>query len=234
MSPEPRRERKYLIDGVEQRVLQTRLARVLRRDPHAGPTGTYRVRSLYFDDPGDGALFEKLAGVRDRHKWRLRIYDDSADRIRLERKSRRNQGVRKDAALVDGATARALIAGSAHVGGLGGLVAAFAAEQKARRLRPVVIVDYVREAFVHRAGRVRVTLDRRLRSGLWSTELFDPAVPVVPVLHGVRRTILEVKSTGLLPAHVRALLPTTIPPAAALSKYVLCRRPMTLHRWEDP
>ena len=226
-----RRERKYLVGTAELAILRQRLGRVLRPDPHA-IDGRYHVRSLYFDDQSESALFEKLAGIRDRHKWRLRIYDRSDARIRLECKIKRNKLVFKQAETVTRELAEQMIAGCAPIQG-GPLLRRFAALQRATRLKPAVVVDYLREPFVHRAGNVRVTLDQKLRSGLWRTDLFDPQLQTTPVLHGERRAILEVKSTGLLPWHVSALLPTTIPPASALSKYVLCRQPMSTHRWED-
>lgn len=233
--PGGRTERKYLADETEVEILAARLRGALRPDPH-GEGGSYHVRSLYFDDLLDTALFEKLSGVRDRHKWRLRIYDRSDARIRLERKARRDRLVRKEAALVDRATAERMIAGDAPVDHAAPLVRAFAAEQRARRLRPVIVVDYRRSAWLHRAGDVRVTLDRRLASGGAGLDLFDPRLPTIPLLDlgDGRRTIVEVKSTGLLPLHVAALLPRSLQGPAALSKYVLCRRPVARLRWEDP
>jgi len=227
-----RRERKYLIGTAELAVLRQRLGRVLRPDKHA-KNGAYHVRSLYFDDRAESALFEKLAGIRDRHKWRLRIYDRSDARIRLECKIKRDKLVYKEAVVVSRELADQMIAGRTPVDG-NPLVQRFAVAQRTLGLKPVVVVDYLREPFTHRAGNVRVTLDQRLRSGLHRTDLFDPRIRTIPVLDGERRTILEVKSTGLLPWHVSTLLPTTIPPAAALSKYALCRRPLSMHRWEDP
>lgn len=227
-----RLERKYLVGTAEIAVLRQRLSRVLRPDKHA-KNGIYHVRSLYFDDLTESALFDKLAGVRDRHKWRLRIYDRRDVRIRLECKIKRDKLVYKEAVTVSRELADRMIEGVIPVAGEP-LVQRFALAQRALGLKPVVIVDYLREPFTHRAGDVRVTLDQRLRSGLHRTDLFNPKMATFPVLDGDRRAILEVKSTGLLPWHVSALLPTSIAPAAALSKYALCRRPLSIHRWEDP
>ena len=46
-------------------------------------------------------------------------------------------------------------------------------------LRPVVLVDYVREAYLHPAEEVRITFDKQLRTGLWSRDLFNPDVPTM-------------------------------------------------------
>lgn len=46
--------------------------------------GEYFIRSLYFDSPFDDALWEKLAGVNDRDKFRIRAYNGCDDVIKLE------------------------------------------------------------------------------------------------------------------------------------------------------
>ena len=46
------------------------LSAVARRDSH-GQNGRYEIRSLYFDDPKDTALREKIDGVSRREKFRL-------------------------------------------------------------------------------------------------------------------------------------------------------------------
>ncbi len=45
-------------------------------------------------------------------------------------------------------------------------------------LRPRVVVDYTRRAFVYKPGNVRVTIDDEVRSGLSTTQMFEPFVTV--------------------------------------------------------
>jgi hypothetical protein len=217
-----REERKLLVDGLEEHRLRVVLRGLLRPDPH-GEEGRYAVRSLYFDDPEDSSVSTKLAGLGARHKWRLRIYGRSDQHIRLERKSRRGRWIRKDAVLVDRATADCLCAGARAQPADEPLLQSFLVEQTARRLRPVVVVDYVREAWLHPGQSLRVTLDQRLSRYAWHGRLqrdwLDPLLPLQPVLG---QTILEVKSTGGLPVWVSRLLPARAL-SEALSKYVLCR-----------
>ena len=85
-----RHEYKHLISSSEDRLLSARLGRLFPRDSHAGPDGTYRVRSLYFDTPGNRALRQKLSGADSREKFRLRYYGDSPAFLRLEKKVRKN------------------------------------------------------------------------------------------------------------------------------------------------
>ena len=98
-------------------------------------------------------------------------------------------------------------------------------EMRTRLLHPVVIVDYEREAYLHPAEEVRITFDMKLRSGLNSIDLFDAAVPTVPVLDR-EEIILEVKYNRLLPPYIAELISFACPEAvqSAVSKYTLCRR----------
>ena len=67
-----RHEYKYLISACSAQLLKRRLPHVMARDPHAGPTGQYTIRSLYFDDGNYSAYEEKMSGVADRVKYRIR------------------------------------------------------------------------------------------------------------------------------------------------------------------
>ena len=58
-----RHEDKHQIHPREDLVLAKRLRLLLPHDPYAGPEGSYRVTSLYFDTPYDKALREKRDGV---------------------------------------------------------------------------------------------------------------------------------------------------------------------------
>ena len=54
-----RHELKHRINLREDLVLSQRLKKLFPHDKNAGPDGTYRVTSLYFDTPYDSALREK-------------------------------------------------------------------------------------------------------------------------------------------------------------------------------
>ena len=92
-------------------------------------------------------------------------------------------------------------------------------------LRPVVLVDYVREAYLHPAEEVRITFDKQLRSGLLSKDLFNPYVPTIPPFDE-NLIILEVKYNRILPSYIRDILTTYGQGAciSAISKYTWCRR----------
>lgn len=62
---------------------------MMEQDPHT-QDGKYMIRSLYFDDPSDKALREKLDGVNLREKFRIRYYNRDPSLLHLEKKSKHN------------------------------------------------------------------------------------------------------------------------------------------------
>ena len=73
MIGEHRYELKFLVDAAAKNGLLDRAREGLIPDEH-GEEGVYRVSSLYFDSPDRAAYWEKLDGVRNRAKYRLRYY----------------------------------------------------------------------------------------------------------------------------------------------------------------
>ena len=86
-----RHELKYLISSAEVTMLRTRLSGLISLDAHA-KDGHYTIRSLYFDDYDDRCLLENENGTDPREKFRIRIYNGSAERISLECK-RKERGM---------------------------------------------------------------------------------------------------------------------------------------------
>ena len=80
-----RHEVKHEISNLDMLILRQRLRAVMAPDSHA-IDGQYEIRSLYFDNPDDKALREKLDGVSRREKYRIRMYNNDPSVIRLERK----------------------------------------------------------------------------------------------------------------------------------------------------
>ena len=217
-----RHELKFLISESEEKALQERWKPIISYDKHAGPTG-YTIRSLYFDDYYEAALYDKLAGVNERQKYRIRIYDGRDDVIRLERKEKVGQYINKTGASLTLRELESLFCGntSEFLSRSEKLCQDFYLEIVTNGLHPVVLVDYERVPFVFPYGDVRVTFDEHVRAGAWAGDLFDMDTPAYEALPpGV--CILEVKFTEYLPDVVRDLLPTADAARVAASKYVMC------------
>ena len=178
-----RHELKYHITPAELGVLRGVLRPLMQLDPNGNENNEYHIRSLYFDTINDDALEEKIAGVGNRKKYRIRIYNFSDRVIKLECKSKYGDLISKQSVSIPRELAEQLIAGDPE--GLQRmrhpLFHDVFREMRTRLLRPAVIVDYVREAYIHPAEEVRITFDKQLRTGLFSRDMFNPALPTYPV-----------------------------------------------------
>ncbi len=222
-----RHELKFFINEMQYFVLSGILDRVLHRDPNGDEYNEYHIRSLYFDTEFNTALFDKMDGVQNRNKYRIRIYNFSDKIIKLECKTKVGSLISKRSLTIPKLLCEQLMAGDPT--GLettkSGLLNDVYREMTIHLLRPVVLVDYVREAYQHPAEEVRITFDKQLRTGLRSTDLFNPYVPTISPLDN-NEMILEVKYNRVLPPYIRDLLSTYCQGAcqSAISKYTWCRR----------
>ncbi|MCK5882546.1 MAG: polyphosphate polymerase domain-containing protein [Bacteriovoracaceae bacterium] len=70
----PRNEYKYLITLEQKRVLQHLWEKYLVKDSYSDDEGKTPILSLYYDSPNLCFYQEKLDGIKDRSKIRLRVY----------------------------------------------------------------------------------------------------------------------------------------------------------------
>jgi hypothetical protein len=223
-----RHELKFYINLMEYHLLSRALDRVLYRDPNGDPErNEYHIRSLYFDTYDNKAMVDKVNGVRDRDKYRLRMYNLSDRLIRMECKTKIGSLISKRSIVIPRSLSEQLMA--CDPTGLertrSGLLQDTFREMTLNLLHPVVLVDYMREAYLYPVEDVRITFDKQLRSGVASCDFFNPDVPMVPPI-GDERIILEVKYNHMLPPFIRDLLNTYVRQAqsSAISKYCICRR----------
>lgn len=217
-----RHELKYVISEGEREAMLRRLSPILKRDINGAAEG-YTIRSLYFDDWWNTAYEEKTAGTFARKKYRIRIYDFSDKVIKLECKEKRGNYIQKTAVPVSKEEVNQILAGDYDflLKREEGLCREFYIQCRTKGLRPKVMVDYERDAFVEQAGDVRITFDRNVRSGFMNFNLFDRALPVYEVLEA-GKLILEVKYTQMLPEYVRRAATPENGIHVAASKYTLC------------
>lgn len=219
-----RHEIKILLKYAEYLALRPRLSGIMPPDENAGENGEYFIRSLYFDDMSKTSYFEKLAGVADRKKYRLRIYGGSDSVIKLECKEKKGDRIRKRSAQVSRDCAEKLCAGD--FSGLEGsddpLLNEILSVHTSRGLKPSVIVDYDREAYIHPVSNVRLTFDKALHTGIESYDIFDKNMLTAPVFPS-GEVIFEVKYDDILPKHLQMLISGACGSRLALSKSTLCQ-----------
>lgn len=219
-----RHELKHQIGLQEDLVLSQRLRKIFAHDKNAGDNGIYRVTSLYFDTPYDNALRQKLDGVNKREKFRLRYYGTDTSFIRLEKKYKINGLCGKQNIRITLQQVKQLLNGEYNFLLNTGhpLLMELYSKLKGQCLIPKTIVCYDREAFLYAPGNVRITLDRNIRTGLYSTDFLNTNLFYLNALE--KRTILEVKYDEFLPDIVRMAVRVPNRQASSSSKYALCRR----------
>lgn len=218
-----RNEVKHIITPADKAALIARLRVVARPDPHAGPSGQYAIRSLYFDTPDDTALREKLSGVSRREKFRIRYYNGDPSLIHLEKKEKEGGLGRKRSAPLTAGEAQRIVDGDTLWMAASGrpLLIELYSKMKSQCLRPKTIVDYVRTPFVYSPGNVRITIDEHIRTGLSSTDFLNPDCLTIPAPHSP--IILEVKWDEFLPTPIRRAIQLGNRQSTAFSKYAACR-----------
>lgn len=229
-----RHELKFLINYHQFYLVSNRLRNLMGRDKHAGPRGEYHIRSLYFDDMSNKALHEKLGGIRDRVKYRVRIYNVEDNVIHFEKKIKRNDYIAKVKEPLTRDMYEAIIAGNYEVLHQPDkpFMMELYNEMTHNFLRPKVIVDYVREPYVCHNGNVRITFDKELRTGLHSTDIFNKELNSVRAIDE-NLIILEVKYDEYLPGYIQTALQLQGLTRQSASKYVICRKFLKFNTWED-
>ena len=222
MDPKYRHEWKHVLNTGDLLILRQRLRAVMESDPHA-IDGKYYIRSLYFDNPDDKALREKIDGVNMREKFRIRLYNCDSSVIHLEKKSKRNGLGTKYSAVLTAEQAQKIVDGdidwmlrSDHP-----LIQELYCKMRYQGMRPKTILDYTREPFIFRPGNVRVTLDYDIRTGLGCTDFLNPDAVTIPA--GDAPILIEVKWDEFLPSIIRDLVSIPDRRVGSFSKYAQCR-----------
>lgn len=225
MEPMYRVEDKYSCDEQAMTLIQARLKSALHPDRNQSGDAGYKITSVYFDDYYDTHLQETVDGYRLRQKYRIRIYNDSFQTIKLEVKYKRDSRVYKKAQTISTEQMKLLLAGEClpdEHPSPDSTITLFNLAIAKRCLRPKVIVEYDRAAYVFDAGNVRITLDRNLRASTdFDGFIHDNQACCLPVPDFDR--VVEIKYDEFLPGFIARLLETGNMNQTSYSKYRLCR-----------
>ena len=221
-----RHELKYALPYAEYIAMRTRLRSIMKSDPHTMADGRYLIRSIYFDNSDDKALREKIDGAAMREKFRIRYYNDDFSFITLEKKMKiDNLCLKYDAFLTEEECRKILSGDTAFMRDHPqNLIREFYAKIIYRRLRPRVLVSYVREPYIYEAGNVRVTFDSQIRTSLFHREFLTEKPVDISAADAPDDMILEVKYDAFLPEIIKDIIQVKAIRQQAFSKYAACRR----------
>ena len=216
-------ENKYLVSDQDILVLQGRLQGIMSPDSHQ-KDGCYTIRSLYFDDAWDRCMEENEAGIDQRQKFRIRIYDPQSDVIHLEIKEKNRGLTKKIACSLSREEADKIIDGKLPFC-LDSRKPLNLLQLRARDalMRPKAIIAYERTAFVSPIGNVRITFDRNIMASRSCGNLFQQTVPEMTPVLPTGMHVLEVKYDEFLPDYIANTIELGNLQRIAFSKYYLGR-----------
>lgn len=219
-----RHEYKFSINQADDYIVASRLRKLFQHDAFANEAGSYRVSSLYFDTPNDKALRQKLDGVSEREKFRIRYYNDDLSFIRLEKKIKKAKMNAKFNTQISKEQVEKILRGEIDflLYSEDALMIELYSKMRGQLLQPTSIVTYEREAFQYIPGNVRITIDRNVRTTLHPKHFLNVNAVHMDVERGFN--IFEVKYDEFLPEIVKLAVQIPNRQARENSKYALSRR----------
>lgn len=218
-----RHEEKYLISPSDRILISSRLRAVLPHDKHASEDGTYRIRSVYFDDRKDNAFHDSLDGVLQKQKYRLRMYNNDTSVIFLEKKIKKDNVGTKKREKISFEEAQSLLSGQFDFLSKkdSPLCLDFYSALRSG-LHPVSIVDYRRTAFFSAPGNIRITIDDDIRTDRFCENFFkgNTGIP----FSATDSCLLEIKYDSFLPDHIKKLISVRDLFRSGFSKYTKSRK----------
>lgn len=222
-------EAKYLVSEYQAAAIRDYIQPYMRPDPYGVE---YPVNSLYLDSPNLRMYTSSAMGEKNRHKLRIRWYEDDPHRpVTFEIKQRINQILKKQRAVVDRRHAPRILAG--------GLISSdmlakrttdamdnlyhFRDLMESMAASPRVAVRYMREAYVSSLEEpIRVTFDRRIECMPCDTFHPEGGVDGIWTALDAFPVVLEIKFTDTYPSWVKQLICRYHLLRDSVAKYVVC------------
>ena len=219
-----RHEQKFLLEYDTYLRIKTSLKKIMVLDGNSIENKGYHIRSLYFDDIYSNALNEKLAGIAIRKKYRIRIYNYSQARIKLEIKKKYEDYTNKVGTDISKEEYTRIYNGDVSDFAFSSdpVKRSYYLEIRNNILKPSVIVDYYREAFILPYNEIRLTFDTQLSAAKPCLNIFTDQVNAT-VLPQYYSLILEVKYNNFLPSHIKSILEQYNLTRLSVSKFLICR-----------
>jgi hypothetical protein len=220
-----RHEIKYFISKQDAFLLGHTLSRCMRSDIHMKGSGGYWIRSLYFDSQDNRDYWGKVNGYPDRRKIRIRIYQTDTESVKLEIKNKSNCYILKETVEISRDDSERLIRGESfpllsYQNQIANKVYNYFYME---RMKPILLIDYEREAFLYPFENIRITIDKDVRASISPLSLYDKYAIMLPVFND-ERYILEVKYHTCLPFFIKKILSGLNLELTSASKYCLARQ----------
>lgn len=218
-----RHEKKYTLSWHEFQIINNKLQHILKRDANCPKEG-YEVKSLYFDNPYDFALTQKVDGDDLRHKFRIRVYNNDFSYLKLEKKSKSNVMTHKSSAFLTKEESLNITNGNYDflLDKEDDFYQQFFYKLSHQGYKPKVIVKYNRIAYTYPVSNVRITFDSMIKKSEQVDKFYNTDNGYMAVYHP-KEVIMEIKFDHSLPTFIRQMIQSPHVMSSAASKYVASR-----------
>lgn len=215
-----RHEFKYVISYDEMLLVRSKLNKLLTIDRNYNG---YYLRSLYFDSLDDVDYYEKLNGEYKRKKIRLRTYDVSSNKVKLEIKQKIDYHQLKESLVISKKDAKELLKENYDV------LLSYDSPVALKIYnilmgdcyKPKVIIEYLRIAYTSSAN-TRITFDFDIKKCDDVNSFFKKSINNVDVT-SPKDVVMEVKFDRFLEPYITELLSKYVSNYQSVSKYIMGR-----------
>ncbi len=222
-------EEKYVLNKATSENLYMRLRNILPGDDYQGYK-PYMVRSLYFDSFYDDDYEDKIDGIENRKKIRLRIYNPNDTHAKLEVKMKKGENQRKFSIKITREEAQHMIRGEydflidPSFSGYDALSKDIYYTMIKEVYRPKCMVNYTRRAFAIPTNNIRITFDSDIESSEGEFNIFSDAKRIGYTVESKNTVILEVKYNNFLFSYIKAALGIADMTRESYGKYIVSRK----------
>ena len=220
-------EFKYIINKDISKNIQNEVKNFMTQDNFADYDNNYLVRSLYFDNDLFSSFNEKIDGIKNRHKFRIRTYVDHKDLKTpwfLEIKGRNNQRtykvrtkIEKDDLNVFCKQKNIFEFKKKYLNNQ--LIEQYVFDTYRKRITPKVLIEYNRLPLMSKNGLYfRLTFDSNIKACI-SNNIFESSNNWKPCIPG--NDILEVKFDFTIPPLFHRIIQSYELKRISVSKFVL-------------
>lgn len=213
-----RHEYKYVIPYEEMLKLKTKLDKILTIDRD----NSYIVRSLYFDSYNDNDYYDKLNGELNRKKIRIRIYDITSNKVKLEIKAKYDYHQLKESLIINQEEATKIINGDYE------FLLTYNNETANKiylilkeGYQPKVIIEYDRLAYTT-STTTRITFDYNIKKSTDFENFFTNNINYINLVDS-KDIVLEVKFDRFLEPYISKILEKYTSRNQSVSKYMMGR-----------
>ncbi len=218
-----RTEYKYLISKEQIQILRNRIENLFSTDTYCNNEQKYSVSSLYFDNYDNKCFYENENSCDPRRKYRIRIYNNSLNTIKLEQKNKINNKVIKYKCNLSFDQANGLIRGKYKINITENqdLLQSFMIDMMNERFAPVIAVCYDRYPYVCKNSNIRVTFDTNICFSKQVYGFLNNNFVRMP-LYSIN--IMEIKYDNYIPDFILKILDVENLQRISFSKYFISRK----------